>query len=342
MSIIYLLFILKFVLDNNNEGWVMRSVAHRFFSAAVMILVGCSSSGAWAQMVDTRPMPVITAIAKPVIAGELPLYPGGSPALPGAAKSEAWSAIEGNKLVSNVSQATITPFLPSSDKATGAAVLVAPGGGFVSLAIDIEGYQVARWLADHGVAAFVLKYRLVPTPTDPAARRAFDADRARQLTSLKDAATALPPFQPAVDDGTAAMRFIRAGAGKWGIDPNRVGMIGFSAGAITTLAVTLAQMEGSKPSFAGIIYGPMNAVSPPPGAPPVFIALAADDPLFGMMGSGLFQSWRVAGHPAELHIYQAGGHGFGMLDVKTTATSWPEQFLDWLKMNHMLGTQGRR
>ena len=129
-----------------------------------------------------------------------------------------------------------------------------------------------------------------------------------------------PSYGPAVEDGIAAVRFVRAHASEFGVDPRRVGMIGFSAGAMNTLAVTLANQSNARPDFIGLIYGPMFPVSAPTDAPPAFVALAADDPLFGRGGFGIVDSWRQAQRPVELHLYQAGGHGFGISGHGTSAT----------------------
>jgi acetyl esterase/lipase len=266
---------------------------------------------------------------------ELPLYPNGAPKMPGAAAEERWNAMGESPVVRNVVSPTIRPYLPKPGKANGAAVLVAPGGGFMMLSIKDEGWDVASWLADHGVAAFVLKYRLDPTPADEAAFDKFGRERMAAAFSAGSHASA-PVFQPAIDDGVAALKLIQAHATEWHLDSKRLGMIGFSAGAMTTLSVALAQRDGAKPAFIGLIYGPMATVQVPAGAPPLFAALAADDPLFGHAGIGLIDAWHQAGVPAELHLYQRGGHGFGLGMRDTTTRLWPEEFLSWLAMNDLL------
>jgi acetyl esterase/lipase len=187
------------------------------------------------------------AIAAPDEKNAIPLGTGGVPGMPG----EIW--FEGPR-VRNVSTATLTPFLPEPARATGAAVIVAPGGAFALLAIDKEGWSVARWLADHGIAAFVLKYRLRPTPADPAEAQ---RQRAAAMASRERRDLSVPP--QAVEDGQAALRLVRARASEWGIDPTRIGMMGFSAGAMTTLAVTLQSRPDERPAFVAPIYGPMQA-----------------------------------------------------------------------------------
>src|SRR5262249_55584659 len=141
----------------------------------------------------------------------------------------------------------------------------------------------------------------------------------------------VPPIsQPlAIKDGQAAVALVRSRAKEWHIDPNRVGMVGFSAGAMTALQVTLA--DNPHPDFVGLIYGPMTPVTLPAKAPPVFFATGSDDPLFGNSGLGIVESWKKAGAPVELHVYEKGGHGFGMRHQNTTSDLWFDQFAAWLR-----------
>ena len=124
------------------------------------------------------------------------------------------------------------------------------------------------------------------------------------------------------------------GAAQWKIDPERIGMVGFSAGAMLTMATALVG-ENAKPAFIGNIYGPLASVTVPADAPPLFVALAADDPFFGRGGYGLIDSWRAAGRPVEFHLYEQGGHGFGMYPKETTSTGWFDAFVSWLAMHGM-------
>ena len=265
------------------------------------------------------------AITAPAEPRAIPLGTGGVPGMP----PESWS--EGPR-VRNVSTATLTPFLPEPGRATGAAVIVAPGGAFALLAIDKEGWSIAHRLADRGIAAFVLKYRLRPTPADPA-----EAQRQRTAMMTKAAPRDLSTPPQALEDGVAALKLVRARAGEWKLDPRRVGMLGFSAGAMTTLSVTLQSRPDEMPAFIGLIYGPMAPAAVPSAAPPMFAAIAADDPLFGGDGFGLVENWRKAKVPVEFHLYQAGGHGFGIGKERTTTTGWLDSFHRWLDTNGFLG-----
>lgn len=253
--------------------------------------------------------------------------------LPDATAEESWHSQYGRMFARNVSVATLTPFLPSKSNATGAAVIVAPGGGFRTLSMENEGWDVAKALAKKGVAAFVLKYRLNPTPADMAA---FEASM-RQMFSGPPRRPAGPQdpslaLAPQIADTRAAFDLIRSRAGEWNVDPAEVGMIGFSAGAMLTLSTTLYANDVN-PAFIGIIYGPLGAVKVPANAPPMFVALAADDPLFGNGGYGLIESWKAAKRPVEFHLFEQGGHGFGMYQKETTSTGWFDAYVSWLRMH---------
>jgi acetyl esterase/lipase len=277
---------------------------------------------AWSQE------PPKTPIEAPAESGAIPLGTGG---VEGQTASESWYKQWGDPFVRNVSKATLTPFLPDPAKANGAAVIVAPGGGFRILSMGNEGWEVAKALNDRGVAAFVLKYRLMPTAPEWA-----EFDRANPLTAPSPgAAPARSPVALPLEDATAAFRLVRARAKEWHVDPNRIGMVGFSAGAGTTMAATLQSSE-NKPAFIAPIYGRQSAVEVPADAPPMFVALAADDPLFGNNDYGLISSWKKAGRPVEFHLYQNGGHGFGLGNPGKTSTGWFPQFMLWLESNGML------
>jgi acetyl esterase/lipase len=140
---------------------------------------------------------------------------------------------------------------------------------------------------------------------------------------------------PQIADANAAFALIRTNAVKWHVDPDRIGIIGFSAGAMLTMAVTLNEHD-AKPAFIGNIYGPLGAVDVPPDAPPLFAAVAADDPLFGLNNFGLIEAWRKANRPVEFHYYEQGGHGFGMYDKETTSTGWFDAYVKWLGMHGYL------
>ena len=276
----------------------------------------------------------MTPIAIPAQPDALPLPTG---PLPDAAAPESWHSQYGSVFARNVVNATLTPFLPDPAKATGTAVIVAPGGGFRTLSMENEGWDVAKALADRGVAAFVLKYRLNQTPADMDAfgesmRQMFSGAARPERPSPEER---IAMIAPQIADARAAFAMVRARAGEWNVDPERIGMVGFSAGAMLTMATAVAG-EDAKPAFVGDIYGPLSAMPVPEDAPPLFVALAADDPLFGEPEYGLIDAWRKSGTPVEFHLYEQGGHGFGMYPKETTSTDWFNAFVSWMTMHGWL------
>ena len=263
----------------------------------------------------------------------------GTPPPPGATAQESWHSQYGSLFARNVTVATLTPYLPDPSNASGAAVVVAPGGGFRVLSMENEGSNVAKALAAKGVAAFVLKYRLRQTPAALADYEKSSGPRPSG-TAPRPPAPSTPEamaadIAPQLEDARAAFALIRRRAAEWHVDPNRIGMVGFSAGAMLTMTTAVAGQD-AKPAFIGDIYGPMRAMTVPADAPPLFVAVAADDPLFGGGEMGIVKSWMAAKRPVELHLFERGGHGFGMYPKETTSTGWFEEFARWLGMHGML------
>jgi acetyl esterase/lipase len=296
---------------------------------AIAALLLLSSSSVLAQ----GSPPKVEVIAAPAEPKAIPLY---GDATTGTASSENWSFYDNKHfVVRNVTRPTLTAFLPDPAKATGAAVVVAPGGAFMLLAIGPEGWEVAKRLNDRGIAAFVLKYRVMPTPVGVAEAAAFMDDKVKKgLPDPKKQPTLQYP--PSTDDALAALAMIRENAGKWNVDPKRVGMIGFSAGAMTSLNTVMAAKLGTGPDFFGYIYGPQAAIRVPKDAPPMFAAIAFDDPLFPTMGFPIAAAWHKANRPVEVHAYERGGHGFNLGVAGTTTTLMLDQFVAWMDMHGFL------
>jgi acetyl esterase/lipase len=244
-------------------------------------------------------------------------------------------------MVRNVTTATLTPFLPKPGKANGAAVIVAPGGGFRWLSMGNEGWEVAEALAEQGIAAFVLKYRLQPTPGSLDDFKAWmNTPRPTPAASSDTSKTATRPSLPQQDlsnqltDAEAAYAMILRRAKEWGVDTSRIGMMGFSAGAMLTMHVAL-RSQTIKLAFIAPIYGGMGPVEVPTNAPPMFNVIASDDFLFrGQFG--VIDSWFKAGRPVEFHLYQNGGHGFGLGNPDRTSNRWFDSFMHWLAVNRFL------
>lgn len=306
------------------------------------------------NIVKTGILAFLLVFAKSTMAQDGTIYPLAAPAEPNAIPlgtggvdnqpaTESWFRQWGDPMARNITKATLTPFLPEPGKANGAAVIVAPGGGFMWLSMGNEGWEVAEALAKQGIAAFVLKYRLHPTapsldeftafmnrPRPPAPAETSDAS--------KDAA---PPARPPqrdlsnqLEDAEAAYAMIVKRAKEWGVDTDRIGMIGFSAGAGLTMHSTL-NSKTMKLAFIGPIYGGMGPVEVPKNAPPMFNVIASDDFLFrGQFG--VIDSWYKAGIPVEFHLYQNGGHGFGLGNPNRTSNRWFDAFTHWLNVNGFL------
>jgi acetyl esterase/lipase len=294
----------------------------------------CASTSAFAQPAGWMPKSV-PITPEP---NAIPLYAGAAPGFENAAQKETWTNMNGEIWIRNIVRPTLTPYLPKKGKGNGAAVLVIPGGGFKFVSMSNEGTPIAQWLAARGIAAFVLKYR---TEATPASEEEFGKEMMAMFSRPPSTgSTTDRQFEPAVAiaraDAQVALRMIRANAGKWGVDAKRVGMVGFSAGAMTTLATTLADDPTARPDFIAPIYGMMLPVSPPANPQPMFAALASDDPLFNKQGFGLIESWQKAGGSVEFHYYQGGAHGFGSHKKGTTSDGWFDQFVAWMKVKGFL------
>ena len=264
------------------------------------------------------------------------LWPKGAPGEAGNLPAEADMTKPTDALVTgkavvrlgNISNPTITVFPAPAGKANGTAVLVCPGGGYHILAMDLEGTEVCEWLNANGVTAVLLKYR-VP------------------------AREGLPKHAPALQDAQRAMGLIRQRAGEWGIDPARVGCLGFSAGghlcamlsataaARTYEATDDADQQSCRPNFAMLIYPAYltlkdqgDAVNPDTKVtaetPPTFLAMTEDDPVRVETGLFYYLALKNAKVPAELHLYPTGGHGYGMRPSRSNVMHWPQRASEWM------------
>ncbi|HMP31700.1 MAG TPA: alpha/beta hydrolase [Saprospiraceae bacterium] len=268
----------------------------------------------------------------------IPLGTGGVENQP---STESWFRQWGDPMARNITKATLTPFLPEPGKANGTTVIVAPGGGFSWLSLGNEGWEVAEALAKQGITAFVLKYRLNPTPEKLEDFSAWmNRPRTPPPPSSDTKSGAAPPPPPQLnlsnqlEDAEAAYAMIVKRAQEWGVDTKKIGMIGFSAGAGLTKHATL-HSKTMKLAFIGPIYGGMGLVEVPKNAPPMFNVIATDDFLFrGQFG--IIDSWYKAGIPVEFHLYQNGGHGFGLGNPNRTSNKWFDAFIHWLQVNEFM------
>jgi acetyl esterase/lipase len=251
------------------------------------------------------------------------LWPKGAPGSPVGFSPENTRLTErGEQIVSNVHAPSITAYLPEAGKRSGTSVIVIPGGGHTELWMDHEGYRVAEFLADHGVAAFVLKYRLAREP-----------------------GSVYTVEQHALADVQRAIRLVRSQSVQWQLDPGRVGVMGFSAGGeLAALAASrydsgatdaedAVERQSSRPGFQALLYPAippgLNFSSRPPAA--FLLAGAKDQPAISQGLAELYLALTRAGGHAELHIYEGVGHGFGLrADNTGPVAAWPQRFLEWL------------
>jgi Esterase/lipase len=245
------------------------------------------------------------------------LWPGLAPG------SERWTQQERTiertpvgTVIINVVTPTLTAYLPDPNVASGTGVIIAPGGAFVALTVTLEGAELARWLQRRGIAAFVLKYRTV--------------EKRQRGVPPMDMDTAA---RYGIADGIQALKVVREHAHAWHLSPDRIGMIGFSAGAMVVSGAVLQEAAASRPSFAAMIYGAPFGVMPriPASLPPLLLVWARDDPL--VVGQMIrFRDALVrTGNVPEVHVYDAGGHGFGMRKQGTSSDQWIGAFHHWLE-----------
>jgi acetyl esterase/lipase len=246
------------------------------------------------------------------------LWPGVAPGSEGWTQEEkTYENTPVGTVIQNVATPTLTAYLPDPANATGTGVIIAPGGYFVALAMSQEGTDVARWLQQHGIAAFVLKYRILE-------KRQEGVPGPMNMDSVGRFGMA---------DGIQAVRVVRQHAAEWGVSPDRVGFLGFSAGGMVASAAVLQADSAARPNFAAMIYGAPFGVMPPipPTLPPLFMAWAQDDDVALTPVVRFYDALRSAGHRPEVHVFGAGGHGFGMRRQGTSSDRWIDAFYGWME-----------
>lgn len=263
---------------------------------------------------------------------DVPVVGGSTPAK--GAAPEQWFWLLDQYSVRNVSRPTLTVVPPKTGTGNGASVIVAPGGGFAFLSWSNEGETTARTLADKGITVFLLRYRTIPTPRDKAGYANFVMQQMSRARDPNRTFSVTPP--EAIADATQAVRYVRESAAQWKLDPQRIGFIGFSAGASTGLEVATASDPAGRPNFVGLVYGPMRPHAVPASPPPLFAARAINDPLYPRLSAapdynfGLLSDWEKAGGSVELHLYADGGHGFGTQKNGRTTEGLLDQFVRWI------------
>ena len=239
------------------------------------------------------------------------------------------------KVVYNVSHPTLTVFTPDASVANGTAVIICPGGAFHALSINSEGFDVASWLVKKGIVCFVLKYRLAHSLTDDPVKEVMDKSGKKEFN---DENAAVIPLE--IADGRTAIVYVRKHASEYRISPDRIGIIGFSAGGTVTASTAYNYTAENRPDFVAPIYAYMPEFlqsTVPNDAPPMFLAAATDDQLgLAPHSVDLYNKWVAAKHSAELHLYAKGGHGFGMRTQNIPTDTWIDRFADWLNAQGFL------
>jgi acetyl esterase/lipase len=301
-------------------GWTALHASRRLRASLLgaMVCLAAGLAGPHATAMDATPQPQT-----------IPLWPAGAPTLQGANEKEQTIPPDpqpGQRVnsIKNVHVPSLEVHLPPPDEANGAAVIVAPGGGHSQLVWGTEGLDIAAWLNNHGITAFILKYRLAQTP-------------GYKYTVEGEA----------LQDTQRALRMVRARAGEWKIDPKRVGVLGFSAGgALAALAAIrfdggkadaadLVDRQSCRPDFVGLVYpgwSPRMEITVPKDASPAFLTSAGlDDASHARQTVEFYNALFKAGVPADLHIYAHGGHGGGIHSRKGIPFgTWQNRFIEWM------------
>jgi len=310
---------------------------HRKSLIVLVLMAVFSLSFATAQENSNHPQ----AAAAPAVATKvINIWPGVAPG------SEQWKQQEATlgsgpmQRIVNVATPTLTAYLPDPAKATGTAVIIAPGGGFIFLGTDT--HEVAVWLAARGLAAFVLKYRTVQLEGQNEAQL-NQAGGARFGAQLNNHALIAEDGKFGIADGIQAIKVVRAHASEWGVSPDRIVFMGFSAGGMITEFTAIQPEVSARPNYAAPIYGaPFPDVPPiPKGLPPFFMEMAQDDTLAGLQIVTFYEALKSAGYKPEFHIYSSGGHGWGMRKQGKSSDHWIDDFYCWLEAQGLTRPQSQ-
>ncbi len=242
-------------------------------------------------------------------------------------EKEYFSEIWDTQVITNVSVPRLEVY--EADQPNGTSLIIAPGGGLYGLSINSEGRDVAKWLNNRGITAFVLKYRLVPTGVDGIKEITDEGN----TNPAKIGERVSPVLPLSIADGLAAITYVRTNAKKMKLDPNKIGFMGFSAGGAVTMGVTFNYTQENRPDFIVPVYPWMTVIGDytiPEDAPPMLVICASDDPLgLARPSATLYTDWVTSGKNAGMHMYSKGGHGFGMKKQNLASDDWITQFYSW-------------
>ncbi len=235
------------------------------------------------------------------------------------------------QVLTNVSKPTMEVFKPANGS-NGTGVILAPGGGLYALSIEKEGKDVARWLNQKGITAFVLSYRLVPTGVDGVKELQSDGRKVEEKVA--------PILPLSIADGLTAVSYVRERADELGVNPDKIGFMGFSAGGSVAMGVAFNANTSNMPNFLVPVYAWMTILGEydvPENAPPMAVICAANDYL-AQESLKLYTKWRDSGITSEIHLYSQGGHGFGMQKQNLPVDSWPTRIYEWAVIEGLVNT----
>ncbi len=245
-------------------------------------------------------------------------------------EKQYFTKIWNTQVVTNVSKPTLMVYKPSPEKQNGTSVVIAPGGGMYALSIENEGTTVAEWLVERGITAFVLKYRLVPTEQEDGIQDLLDIverDNDERIRITKE----VLPFS--VSDGLNAISYVRTHSEALGVDPQKIGFMGFSAGGMVAFGVVNECDKQNRPNFLVPVYAENELIDPQPNSltpPTLFVAAANDEFIDASQFTSWYDRWHKAGIRTEMHLYAKGGHGFGTMKKGLPVSKWLDRFYEWM------------
>lgn len=317
----------KTELEGSTPGFRSRNLNRWMQPITICLLASCIFASANAQE-NSNSKPAQTA-GPAVREKVINVWPGVAPGSEGWKQPETTLGSGAAQRIVNVSTPTLTAYLPESTTATGTAVIIAPGGGFIFL--GSETHDVAKWLVARGIAAFVLKYRTVQIEGQNE-EQLNQSGGARFAAQLRDHALIAEDGKYGIADGIQAIKVVRTHAAEWGVSPDRIVFMGFSAGGSIAEFASVQPDVGARPNYAAPIYGAPFPVPPiPKEVPPFFMEMAQDDTLAGPQIVAFYDALKSAGYKPEFHLYSSGGHGWGMRKQEKASDHWIDDFYYWLE-----------